>query len=80
MVSNRALRALRDGDLVLAQDLYEQYFIKVDNILVAPYEDYFRIQQTLWKISWMRHGNKKLASSKIPRAAMEDVLSLESLD
>ena len=64
----------------VARDLYEQFFKTVDYYLVPPYTDYYKIQQSLWKISWMLYGNKKLASKRVPVAAMDSVLALDSLD
>jgi hypothetical protein len=72
--------ALKTGDLTLAQDLYVKYFNDLDTHIVPPYQDYFRIQQSLWKISWMRYGNSKIAGTRVPIPAMESVMSLESLD
>ena len=76
----KADTALKNGHLTLAQDLYVKYFNDLDTHIVPPYQDYFRIQQSLWKISWMRHGNSKIGGTRVPIPAMESVMSLESLD
>ena len=28
-------------------------------------QDYYKIQQNIWKISWMRYGNKILSSNRM---------------
>ena len=79
-IQTLAEQTFKDGNLVLAQDYYEKFFTVLDSHLVPPYQDYYKIQQNLWKIVWMRLGNKKIASKRVPVPAMESVMSLDSLD
>lgn len=64
----------------LAQETFEKLLSVLETILSPPYQDYYRIQQALWKIAWMRQGNKNFASKVLPRPAMDSVLALDSLD
>jgi len=43
-----AKKELDDGNLAKAQDLYVQYMIALDELLVPPYADYYKIQQYIW--------------------------------
>lgn len=78
--TEQANKALKDGNLALAQEIFEKLLSRLEQTLVPPYADYYRIQQSLWRVAWMRHGNKKFASKKVPRPAMDSVLALDSLD
>ena len=70
LISDKAKKAMADGDLGKAQDLYCEYLATLDKYLVPPYPDYYKIQQSIWKCIWMRyfitassHCSLELASS-----------------
>lgn len=43
-----AKKELDAGNLAKAQELYIQYMIALDELLVPPYADYYKIQQYIW--------------------------------
>ena len=47
-LGENAKRELDAGNLTKAQELYIQYMIKLDELLVPPYLDYYKIQQYIW--------------------------------
>lgn len=65
-------KALDAGNLAKAQELYIKYMIALDELLVPPYADYYKIQQYIWKCIWMRHGNRVIRGT-VPKAATEAI-------
>ncbi len=61
-----------DGDLAQAQKLYCDYLVTLDKYLVPPYQDYYKIQQSIWKCIWMRFGNRVVRSRARRPAPTED--------
>lgn len=72
VVCEKAKVALNDGKLAEAQTLYSTYMTELDQHLAPPYQDYYKIQQYIWKCIWMRYGNRVIRA-KLPKApAVED--------
>ena len=73
LISERAKHAMKEGKLGAAQDLYCDYLTTLDKFLVPPYQDYYKIQQSIWKCIWMRHGNRviraKVRKPAVPEAS-----------
>ena len=73
LISERAKHAMKEGKLGAAQDLYCDYPTTLDKFLVPPYQDYYKIQQSIWKCIWMRHGNRviraKVRKPAVPEAS-----------
>lgn len=68
MISAKAKEAMEKGDLATAQDLYCNFLTTLDKYLLPPYQDYFKIQQSIWKCIWMRFGNR-IVRSKMRKPA-----------
>eukprot|EP00095_Tigriopus_kingsejongensis_P008472 maker-scaffold18_size714446-snap-gene-3.28 protein:Tk08472 transcript:maker-scaffold18_size714446-snap-gene-3.28-mRNA-1 annotation:"set and mynd domain-containing" len=62
LISAKAKEAMETGDLEKAQNLYCDFLTTLDKYLVPPYQDYYKIQQSIWKCIWMRFGNRIVRS------------------
>jgi len=68
-LAENANQELKDKNLEKAQDLYTDYLKKLDAVLAPPYQDYYKIQQNIWKCIWMRFGNR-IVSSGVKKVAL----------
>ena len=75
-ISEKAKQALAKGDLEQAQSLYSKYMTDLDQHLAPPYQDYYKIQQYIWKCIWMRFGNRVIRA-KMPQAPTNDFDSVD---
>lgn len=58
IVLNKAESAMEDGDFGLAQQTYHEYLSILDQHMVPPYKDYYKVQQAIWKCVWLQFGNR----------------------
>ena len=68
ILHEKAKKAMADGKLADAQELYSKYLTLLDKHLAPPYPDYYKIQQSIWKCIWMRFGNR-IVRTRAPKPA-----------
>jgi hypothetical protein len=73
LINEKAKAAMAEGKLEQAQTLYCGYLSTLDQYLVPPYQDYYKIQQSIWKCIWMRFGNRVIkGKARRPKAVTDD--------
>merc|ERR1719228_2819553 len=72
-MAEQANEYLEKQNIVKAQEVFINYMNKLDDLVAPPYQDYYKIQQNIWKISWMRYGNKIFTSKKMTAVKNEEV-------
>jgi len=73
VMAEEANTYLEQQNIVKAQDVFINYLDKLDDLIAPPYQDYYKIQQNIWKISWMRYGNKIFTSQTMSAKPVEEV-------
>ena len=72
IMQQKAKKAMEQGKLAEAYDLYTNYLTTLDKHLAPPYPDYYKIQQSIWKCIWMRFGNRVIRTKSVKPAATAD--------
>ena len=72
-MAEEAVTCLGTQNIAKAQQLFSSYLNKLDDLIAPPYQDLYRIQQNIWKISWMRYGNKIYTAKKMTAKSTTDV-------
>lgn len=71
-MSEKAKKALDEGRLQEAQDLFCKYLTTLDKYLAPPYADYYKIQQLIWKCTWLQHGNRVIRKKAVKVESASD--------
>lgn len=75
-MAEEANALLEKQNIVKAQEVFKEYLNKLDDLIAPPYQDYYKIQQNIWKLSWMCHGNK-IYTSKTMAVRKNEELDLD---
>jgi hypothetical protein len=64
---------LEKQELEKAHVMFNDYLTSLDKLLVPPYQDYYKVQQNIWKLAWMRWGNKIVTNKRMGVRKQNDV-------
>ena len=56
---------LEKQQLEKAHTIFNSYLGNLDKLLLPPYQDYYKVQQNVWKLAWMRWGNKMVTTRRM---------------